>query len=94
MTARVPKCAACAAGSCTDSVHQLDALLVEANAHVTFDYDRNVTYPCVVCGERFKSRSLVTIGVYTRRMPGNLQPGDAIVRPMCARCRDLTETQS
>lgn len=73
-----------------DPIKELDAMLAAAGLRPTFDKDRSTAKPCVLCGEADKPRDLVEIGVYTRRMGGNLQPGDKIVRPMCARCVELT----
>ena len=85
----------CAITPCPCSCHrniaaELDALLKEAGARPTFDRARDVTHPCVVCGTVVEPRELVTIGMYTRRMDGGLQPGDPIERPMCKRCEELT----
>lgn len=73
-----------------DPVAELCRILEEAGARVTMDPARSISLPCVICGEKEKPRDLVRIGTYTRRMGGNIQPGDAIVRPMCARCVELT----
>ncbi len=73
-----------------DPIRELDALLKEAGLRPTFDQDRSIAKPCVICGEDDKPRELITIGTYTRRMGGNLQPGDRIERPMCKRCEELT----
>lgn len=77
--------------TCGDLCHVLGELLREAGARVTLDRHRNVNGPCVLCETTSEPRDLVTIGTYTRPMGGNLRPGDAMVRPMCARCRDLTD---
>jgi hypothetical protein len=74
-----------------DPIRELGELLEAAGARVTLDRDRNVTHPCVRCRTTTEPRELVTIGTYTRPMGGNLRPGDAIVRPLCAACREATE---
>jgi hypothetical protein len=73
-----------------DSIAELVELLREAGARVTLDAERSIAKPCVVCGST-KPRELIRIGRYERRMGGNLLPGDAIMRPMCADCVALTE---
>jgi hypothetical protein len=74
-----------------DPIKALDIGLRAAGARVTMDPDRSTARPCVICRTTSEPRDLVQIGTYTRRMGGNLQPGDRIDRPMCARCRALTE---
>ncbi len=73
-----------------DPVAELAEVLRACGARPTMDAARNVTLPCVLCGESKAPRTLVKIGTYTRRMGGNLQPGDAITRPMCQCCVKLT----
>lgn len=73
-----------------DPVAELAEILRAAGIRPTFDPDRNIRRPCVICGETDEPRELVTIGTYARRMGGNLQPGDAIQRPMCKRCEEQT----
>ena len=75
----------------SDPVRELCEILSEVGARVTLDRHRNNTHPCYSCGTIYQPRDLVTIGTYTRPMGGNLRPGDPIVRPMCARCREMTE---
>lgn len=74
-----------------DAVRQLSDLLREAGARVTFDRRRTFNDPCWLCATTSEPRELVAIGTYTRPMGGNLQPGDRIERPLCARCREMTE---
>lgn len=69
-------------------------LLEESGARVTLDPHRSTALPCVVCGTSDEPRDLVAIGTYTRRMGGGIEPGDAIMRPMCARCVEATEKSS
>jgi hypothetical protein len=80
-----------AAIDANDPIKALDIALRAAGARPTFDHLRSTRLPCVICGETQLPRDLVTIGVYTRRMGGNLRDGDRIDRPMCASCRELTE---
>lgn len=74
-----------------EAIRELGELLREAGARVTLDQHRSISLPCVLCSTISEPRDLVRIGTYTRPMGGNLRPGDAIVRPMCVRCRELTE---
>lgn len=69
---------------------KLIELLREAGARPTFDRERSIALPCVICGTTAQPRDLVTVGTYTRRMGGGIQPGDRIDRPMCMRCQELT----
>lgn len=73
-----------------DPVEQLSAILREVGARPTIDVQRTTRRPCYLCGTEDSPRALVEIGVYTRRMGGNLQPGDKIERPLCKRCEELT----
>lgn len=73
-----------------DPIGALDAALREAGARPTLDRHRSMALPCYICGEETAPRTLVQIGTYTRRMGGNLQPGDRIERPLCARCDEAT----
>jgi hypothetical protein len=60
------------------------------NARVTLDPDRSTAKACILCHTVAEPRDLVQIGTYTRHMGGGIRPGDAIERPMCARCREKT----
>lgn len=73
-----------------DPVKALGLALEACGAVPTFDRHRSTADPCVVCGTNDVPRDLVQIGTYTRRMGGNLKPGDRIMRPMCASCEKLT----
>lgn len=78
----------------SDPVRELTEILREIGARPTYDHERNLTDPCCRCGTVDRYRDLVEIGRYTRPMGGGLRPGDAIVRPMCERCREETEPQT
>lgn len=52
----------------------------------------DLTDPCCRCVTVERARELVQIGTYTRPMGAGIQPGDPIVRPMCAPCREATAT--
>jgi hypothetical protein len=80
-----------AGGVSVSFVDELIDLLREANIRPTLDFDADLTRPCVLCATTEEPRDLIVIGKYTRRMGGGLIPGDAIRRPMCARCREATE---
>ena len=73
-----------------EPIKQLGDALKAAGARVTLDPHRSTAKPCVICGEAEKPRELVVVGTYTRRMGGNIQPGDKIERPLCKRCEELT----
>jgi hypothetical protein len=72
-----------------DAVDELSRLLKECKARVTFDPERSIAKPCIVCGTTEQPRDLVQIGTFTRRMGGHI-PGDKITRPMCTACVELT----
>ena len=69
---------------------ELDLAIERAGRRATFDPDRSTAKPCIICLTTSEPRQLVTIGTYTRRMGGNILPGDPIDRPMCAACEALT----
>lgn len=74
----------------TDPFGYLDDCLREAGIVPTFDRRRSISLPCWMCDTIRAPRTLVEIGRYTRRCGGNLMPGHAIERPMCADCVKLT----
>lgn len=74
-----------------DAIGELCALLRECGARITLDRRATFEDPCWRCSTVERPRSLVQIGTYTRPMGGNLQPGDAIRRPLCAECITATE---
>lgn len=76
-----------------DAIRELGKILEEVGAKVTFDRHRSIALACCLCETVTETRTLVRIGTYTRIMGGNLGPGDPIVRPMCDRCRILTEPE-
>jgi hypothetical protein len=73
-----------------DPVAELTAVLRDAGVRPTLDRERNVTHPCTICLTLAHPRQLIEIGRYTRKMGGNINPGDAIERPMCASCVKAT----
>jgi hypothetical protein len=73
-------------------VARLAALLKEAGARVTFDPERSIAKPCIICGTLERPRDLVAIGTFARPIGGHL-PGDAITRPMCAICEEATRAR-
>lgn len=79
-----------AALDANDPIKALSLILEAAGVVPTFDADRSTAKPCVICHTTDQPRDLVQIGTYTRRMGGNLKPGDRIMRPMCERCEKLT----
>jgi hypothetical protein len=72
-----------------DPVAELCALLKEIGARVTFDPERSVAKPCMICGKTDVPRTLVEIGTWSRRIGGHAI-GDPIARPMCAACEEMT----
>lgn len=72
-----------------DHVAKLGELLREIGARVTFDPERSIAKPCIVCGTTEQPRDLVQIGTFTRPLGGHA-PGDKITRPMCATCEERT----
>lgn len=76
-------------GQKSDPIAELDQLLKEAGLRPTFDPERSIAKPCMICGAKDKPRDLVQIGTWTRRIGGH-EIGDAITRPMCASCEERT----
>jgi hypothetical protein len=72
-----------------DPIRALDAALREAGARPTFDPERSIAKPCMICGTTERPRDLVVIGTWSRPIGGH-KLGDAISRPMCAGCEELT----
>lgn len=72
-----------------DAIGALSALLRASGARVTFDPERSIAKPCIVCGTTEQPRDLVQIGTFTRPLGGHI-PGDPITRPMCAACEEMT----
>lgn len=77
----------------SDAIEELGRLLQSIGAKVTLDRHRNITLGCCLCETVTEPRDLVRIGTYTRIMGGGNGPGDPIIRPMCNRCRILTEPE-
>lgn len=77
-----------------DPVEELGRILQAVGAHVTCDRHRNHTHACYRCGTIDQPRDLVSIGFYTRPFGENLQPGDRIVRPLCAACERDTRPEA
>ena len=71
------------------ATHDLMALLDDVP--VTFDPARNITKPCFFCGTVADPRHLVAVGQWTRNAYGGMKAGDAITRPLCQECIDVTE---
>lgn len=69
-----------------DPIGYLSDCLRDAGIVPTWDRRRNITHPCWRCDTTSEPRDLVEIGRYTRFVGGNLKPGDAIMRPLCAAC--------
>ena len=72
-----------------DAIAELGRILQEVGARVTFDPERSIAKPCIVCGTTDQPRGLFQIGTFTRRLGGHI-PGDPITRPMCASCEERT----
>lgn len=70
-----------------DAVDHLAALLRDAGAVVTLDYDRSTALPCVCCGSTDEPRTLVTLGRWAVDVGARGRRGDPIDRPVCLRCR-------
>jgi hypothetical protein len=68
-------------------VEELSRLIRESGLRATFDMQRDITKPCVVCGEKDEPRNLRRVGTYTDPQKGNLRRGDAITRPVCKPCQ-------
>lgn len=75
----------------TDLVTELASMIVEANARITFDSERDIHKPCIRCHRTDVPRSLVIVGHWSRDVHGGMKRGDAIRRPMCAKCIKETE---
>lgn len=73
-----------------DPIAALSELLRKSGARMTFDRRANVTHPCWRCDKADHPRSLEKIGIYTRFPGGSLEPGDAILRPLCEACKKET----
>ena len=73
----------------TDPIAELTELLRLVGARPTFDAERSIAKPCMICGTTERPRNLVQIGTWTRPIGGHLV-GDAISRPMCAPCEELS----
>jgi hypothetical protein len=72
-----------------DAVAELSRILKECGARVTFDPERSIAKPCMICGTTEQPRDLVKIGTWSRHIGGHAI-GDAITRPLCASCEEMT----
>lgn len=70
-----------------DWVESLDEMLAAAGATVTFDAQRDITKPCIVCLEADLPRTLLVIG--ERTYPNGIK--EPLRRPVCERCAASTK---